>query len=133
MGISIVQAVTAAIEFDLRMDKSFPSTVEAGHNLRATGDRWFNLMRPSWTTAQVRAHRLARDADCKSNIHQLRREAVAARACGWHYGPDTLPLRQDDPTSLQADALAEVNVCPFHDPKCVDFCVRPQVCGSEPS
>ncbi len=75
----------------------------------------------------------------KSNIHQLRREAVAARACGWHYGADTLPLRQDDPTSLQADALREVegpttpvNACSFNDPACVDFCVRPQVCGSEP-
>lgn len=68
-----------------------------------------------------------------SNIQQLKRDAVARRACGWHYGADTLPLRQDDQTSLQADALREVeNVCPFHDPDCLDMCVRPQVCGSEP-
>lgn len=68
-----------------------------------------------------------------TTIAHLRRDAIGRRACGWHYGADTLPLRQDDPTSLQADALAEINVCPFRDPQCVDFCVRPQVCGSEPS
>jgi len=44
-----------------------------------------------------------------SNIEKLHRDSVARRACGWHYGPDELPMRQGDPTSLQADALAEVS------------------------
>lgn len=67
-----------------------------------------------------------------SNIGFLKRDALARRACGWHYGADELPL---DPITLAADALAEVsapNVCPYRDPDCLEFCARPQVCGGEP-
>lgn len=66
-----------------------------------------------------------------SNIAQLKLDALARRACGWHFGDETLPL-------AIAQALAPFapksgpNACPFNDPKCVDFCMRPQVCGNEP-
>jgi hypothetical protein len=33
---------------------------------------------------------------------------------------------------MTAATTIEVKACPFNDPACVDFCVRPQVCGSEP-
>ena len=39
-----------------------------------------------------------------SNIEQLRAEGIADRAL-WHFGPDTLPLRSDDPTSISADEV----------------------------
>lgn len=32
-----------------------------------------------------------------SNIGFLKRDAVARRACGWHYGPDELPLASSEP------------------------------------
>ena len=37
-----------------------------------------------------------------SNLEQLKQEGLAARLT-WHFGPDALPLRSDDPTSIAAD------------------------------
>lgn len=43
-----------------------------------------------------------------TNITTLKLDAIARRACGWHYGDDELPLRSDDSTSIAADQIAEI-------------------------
>ena len=43
-----------------------------------------------------------------TNITDLKLDAVARRACGWHYGDDELLLRSDDPTSIVADQVRDI-------------------------
>lgn len=61
-----------------------------------------------------------------SNITHLKRDAIARRVCGWHYGADELPL---DPITLQADALAAVKPYPAcHRDDCVTYCKADPCC-----
>jgi len=60
-----------------------------------------------------------------SNIQQLKREGLAARAT-WHFGDDELPL---DPITLRADHLAEVKPYPArHRDDCVTRCLADPCC-----
>ena len=52
-----------------------------------------------------------------SNIDQLRREGQAARLT-WDFGAETLPLRSDDPISVAAERVRDIEAFTVRCPRC---------------